>query len=181
MIYAILTRRARADKLFKKQIDVSLSCVFPVSDNDFRHNIVKSADPLGYLQLLKFDVIVLNVRSTKPKDRHMWELQSVFFGNLQRTFFVKLEGENIVYLFTRLPLLSFVFMLCDDEFLFSWLENYFVIVFTIPEVVSSFIMSWISMVFGMISVFIRQSARFIVPYVQAAKPAGNLWYVLQIT
>ena len=38
-------RRARADKLTicyrKKQIEVSFSCVCPVINNEFRHNIVK--------------------------------------------------------------------------------------------------------------------------------------------
>ena len=45
--------RADADNLTvcyrNKQKDVSFSCVCPVLDNEFRHNIVKkSADPLGY-------------------------------------------------------------------------------------------------------------------------------------
>ena len=43
-----MRQRARADNLTicyskKKQIDVSLSCVCPVIDNEFRHNIVKVA------------------------------------------------------------------------------------------------------------------------------------------
>ena len=46
MIYA-MRQRARADNLTvctcygKKQMDVSFSCVCPVIDNEFRHNIVK--------------------------------------------------------------------------------------------------------------------------------------------
>ena len=44
IIYA-MRRRARADNLTvfyrKKQMDVSFSCVCPVIDNEFRHNIVK--------------------------------------------------------------------------------------------------------------------------------------------
>jgi len=45
-------QQARADNLTicyrKKQIDVSFSCVCPVIDNEFRHNIVKVAvDPQG--------------------------------------------------------------------------------------------------------------------------------------
>ena len=47
-----MRQRARADNLTvcyrKKQIDVSFSCVCPVIDNEFRHNIVKVAvDPRG--------------------------------------------------------------------------------------------------------------------------------------
>ena len=44
IIYA-MRQRARADNLTvcyrKKQIDVSFSCVCPVIDNEFRHNIAK--------------------------------------------------------------------------------------------------------------------------------------------
>ena len=40
-----MRQRARADNLTvcygKKQMDVSFSCVCPVIDNEFRHNIVK--------------------------------------------------------------------------------------------------------------------------------------------
>ena len=40
-----MRQRARADNLTscyrKKQINVSFSCVCPVIDNEFRHNIVK--------------------------------------------------------------------------------------------------------------------------------------------
>jgi len=47
-----MRQRARADNLticyHKKQIDVSFSCVCPVIDHEFRHNIVKVAvDPRG--------------------------------------------------------------------------------------------------------------------------------------
>ena len=47
-----MRQRARADNLTvcdcKKQMDVSFSCVFPVIDNEFHHNIVKVAvDPGG--------------------------------------------------------------------------------------------------------------------------------------
>ena len=42
-----MRQRARADNLTicyrKKQIDVSFSCVCPVIDHEFRHNIVKVA------------------------------------------------------------------------------------------------------------------------------------------
>ena len=44
IIYA-MQKRARADNLTvgyrKKQMDVSFSCVYPVINNEFRHNIVK--------------------------------------------------------------------------------------------------------------------------------------------
>jgi len=49
-----MRQRVRADNLTicyrKKQTDISLSCVCPVIDNEFRHNIVKvfCADPVGY-------------------------------------------------------------------------------------------------------------------------------------
>ena len=51
MIYA-MRQGTRGDNLTvcyrKKQIDVGFSCVCPVIDNEFRHNIVKVAvDPLG--------------------------------------------------------------------------------------------------------------------------------------
>ena len=40
-----MRQRARADNLTvcyrKKQMDVSFSCVCPIIDNEFRHNIVK--------------------------------------------------------------------------------------------------------------------------------------------
>ena len=47
-----MRQRARADNLTicyrKKQIDVSFSCVCPVIDHEFCHNIVKVAvDPQG--------------------------------------------------------------------------------------------------------------------------------------
>ena len=47
-----MRQQTRADNLTicyrKKQIDVSFSCVCPVIDNEFRHNIVKVAvDPRG--------------------------------------------------------------------------------------------------------------------------------------
>ena len=46
-----VSERERAIRQFvivKKQIDVSFSCVCPVLDNEFRHNIVKVAvDPRG--------------------------------------------------------------------------------------------------------------------------------------
>ena len=48
MIYAM--RRERADNFIvcyrKKQMDVSFSCVCPVIDNGFRHNIVKRSRPV---------------------------------------------------------------------------------------------------------------------------------------
>ena len=52
-----MRQQARADNLTlcysKKQIDVSFSCVCPVIDDEFRHNIVKVAvDPQTTLAML---------------------------------------------------------------------------------------------------------------------------------
>ena len=55
LIYA-MRQRAREDNLTiwyrSKQIDVSFSCVCPVIDNAFRHNIVKVACGSAQLRLL---------------------------------------------------------------------------------------------------------------------------------
>ena len=41
IIYAIWQRASETVRYRKKQMDVSFSCVCPVIDNEFRHNIVK--------------------------------------------------------------------------------------------------------------------------------------------
>ena len=42
IIYAIWQRASETVRYRKKQMDVSFSCVCPVIDNEFRHNIVSS-------------------------------------------------------------------------------------------------------------------------------------------
>ena len=62
------------------------------------------------------------------------------------------EGTLLVYSpgFQFLNALNFAFMSCDDEILFSF---FFIIVFTLTEVVRSFIKSLISMVFSMLHAY----------------------------
>lgn len=103
---------------------------------------------------------------TKPKDRQTWELYKRCKFPKKSVIIVKNWWGRALFIY--LPDFRFSNALLFSRygmtsFYFQGYEFYFMIHFTIQEDVTSLIMSWISMAFSMISVFILQSCRFVVP------------------
>ena len=79
IIYA-MRQRARADNLTvcyrKKQMDVSFSCVCPVIDNEFRHNIVKVVCGFSYFDNVYMTKFMIHNRTAAWKtDVHLLNRQ----------------------------------------------------------------------------------------------------------